>query len=787
MHMKRLFLSILAALSVLNGMAQLKTGDITIIPEPVLLTSMPGSFVLNEKAAIHYSGQAAGKIAGFLNDFLQRSYNFKLPVSGYPTKRVAAAHPMIILVEAASAKPDGYILEVNTGRVYLQGDANGLLYGLQTLLQLFPLNKMIAPDPSGNKTQDSVKLQQLYAAGQHAAIHLPGVRIQDYPRFAYRGMMLDVGRHFFPPAAVKQFIDMLVLYKFNRFHWHLTEDQGWRIEIKKYPRLQQIASVRKETIVGHHRRSTTYDGKPYDGYYTQDEVRDIVKYAAERNITIIPEIEMPGHSQAVLAAYPQFGNTGGPYEVRTTWGISKDVLNPANDSVFTFLQDVLTEVMDLFPSPYIHIGGDECLKDRWKESREVQQLIKKLGLKDEHDLQSYFINRIEKFVNSKGRSIIGWDEILEGGLAPNATVMSWRGEEGGIAAAKEKHDVIMTPNTYLYFDYTQGQPATEPLNAAAYLPLKTVYNYEPLPPSLTPAERQYIKGVQGNIWTEFIPDQQMLDYMVWPRALALSEIAWSQPGKKNYLRFMRKLPLELARLNNAGVNFRIPEPVGLESKVVTTPAVTVTLKPPVKGSFIYYTTDGSQPGTRSRPYTQPFELSVPENGTALVQCIVVLPSGRISPLYSATYVRKPYLPALTVKPGKKGVRFSLVNNTFANARQLPVPGDSSGILPAIDIRPLALKNGGVTFSGYVNIPADDLYEFHLNSDDGAVFYVDDQVVVDNDGQHDLQDRSGFLPLRKGLHKIKVQYFNVGTGAWLDAGIYRDREKLNPAEVLYTGQ
>jgi hexosaminidase len=372
-------------------------------------------------------------------------------------------------------------------------------------------------------------------------------------------------------------------------------------------------------------------------------------------------------------------------------------------------------------------------------------------------------------------------------LAPNATVMSWRGEEGGIAAARQNHDVIMTPNTYLYFDYTQGQPATEPLNAAAYLPLRTVYNYEPLPPSLTPAERKYIVGVQGNIWTEFIPDQPMLDYMVWPRALALSEIAWSQPGKKNYYRFMRKLPLELARLNNAGVNFRIPEPQGLESKLVTTPSVTVTLKPPVKGSFIYYTTDGSQPGTQSKPYTQPFVLSIPENGTAVVQCIVVLPSGRISPLYSATYVRKPYLPALTVKPGKKGVRFSLVNTVPASARQLPATGDSAGVLPAIDIRPLSLKNAGVTYTGYVKIPADDLYEFHLNSDDGAVFFVDDQLVVDNDGQHDLQDRSGFLPLRKGLHRIKVQYFNVGTGAWLDAGIYRNREKLNAAEVLYTGQ
>lgn len=785
--MKKLCLSTLTLLCFLQGMAQLKTGDITIIPEPVHVISMPGSFVLNDEAEIYYSGQAAAKIAGMLNEFLQRSYNFTLPQKGKTHSRLAAAHPAIQLVEAGTGKTDGYILTVNTGHIYLQGDAKGLFYGLQTLIQLFPLHKPLTTGSSAKSISDSVKAAPAFTSGLPAAIHLPGVKIQDYPRFAYRGMMLDVGRHFFPPDAVKQFIDMLVLYKFNHFHWHLTDDQGWRIEIKKYPRLQEIASVRKETIVGHHRRSNNYDNKPYSGYYTQDEIRNIVKYATERNITIIPEIEMPGHSQAVLAAYPQFGYPGGSYEVRTTWGISKDVLNPANDSVFIFLQDVLTEVMDLFPSKYIHIGGDECLKDRWKESPDVQRLIRKLGLKDEHALQSYFIRRMEKFVNSKGRNIIGWDEILEGGLAPNATVMSWRGEQGGIAAARQQHDVIMSPNTYLYFDYTQGQPATEPLNAAAYLPLKTVYNYEPIPPSLTPTEKHYIKGVQANIWTEFIPDQQMLDYMVWPRALALSEIAWSQHSKKSYERFMQKLPLELARLNNAGVNFRIPEPVGLESKTVTTPAVTITLKPPVKGSFIYYTIDGTTPGKQSRPYTEPFTLQVPENSSAIVQCIVVLPSGRTSPVYSATYVRKPYLPALNVKPGRKGIRFSRISGTFTNARQLPSAGDSSGILPAIDIRSLSLKNGGVTFTGYVRIPSDDLYEFHLNTDDGALLYIDDQLVVDNDGQHDLHDKSGFLPLQKGLHSIRIQYFNTGTGAWLDAGIYRNREKLDPADVLYTGQ
>lgn len=775
MHMKTLFLSMLTLCYFLPGVAQLKTGDITVIPEPLLLNPMPGSFVVNEQSAIQYSGKGGEKTAAFLNEYLQRNYHFKL--SATPATTTGQATQSIIkIVEAPTSKPEGYILEVNTGRVYLQGDAPGLFYGLQTLIQLFPVNKNLTP------ATDTTK-QNPY----NGSIHLPGVKIQDYPRFAYRGMMLDVSRHFFPPAAIKQFIDMMVLYKFNRFHWHLTDDQGWRIEIKKYPRLQEVAAIRKETIVGHHRRSTTYDGKPYGGYYTQEEVRDIVKYAADRHITIIPEIEMPGHSQAVLTAYPSFGNTKGPYEVRTTWGISKDVLNPVNDSVFTFMQDVLTEVIDLFPSQYIHIGGDECLKDRWKESAEVQRMIRRLGLKDEHALQSYFIQRMEKFVNSKGRSIIGWDEILEGGLAANATVMSWRGEEGGIAAAKQQHNVIMSPNTYLYFDYTQGQPSTEPLNAAAYLPLKTAYNYEPLPPSLTPAEQRYIKGVQGNIWTEFIPDQPMLDYMVWPRALALSEIAWAQPAKKNYNRFLQKLPLELARMNYAGINFRIPEPAGLESKVVTTSNHTVTLKPPVKGSMIYYTTDGSQPGVRSTPYSKPFTINIPENGTATVQCIVVLPSGRISPLYSATYVHKPFLPAITTKQGTKGIRFSLVKTPPANARQLPAKGDSTGTLPAIDIRPIPSKEFGITFTGLLKVPADDLYEFHLNTDDGAIFYIDDQIVVDNDGPHDLQDRSGFLPLRKGLHRIEVQYFNTGTGAWLDAGIYRDREKLDPAKVLYTVQ
>lgn len=755
MHMKKLFLLISVTLSCLSNFAQQKTGDITIIPEPLLINPVPGSFVLNNNAQVHYRGKAGKTTAALLNAFLKNNYNFELQISSAPLPK-QPEHPLINIIEASTGKPEGYILSVSAGKMYLQGDAAGLFYGLQTLKQLVPIDKK-------------------------AAIHIPGVQIQDYPRFTYRGLMLDVSRHFYPPSYIKQFLDMMALYKFNRFHWHLTDDQGWRIEIKKYPRLQEVAAVRKQTLTGHHRFSTTYDGKPYGGYYTQEEVRDIVKYAAEKNITIIPEIEMPGHSQAVLTAYPSFGNTGGPYEVRTTWGISKEVLNPANDSVFTFLQDVLTEVMDLFPGKYIHVGGDECLKDRWKESAAVQRLIKKLGLKNEHDLQSYFIQRIEKFVNSKGRAIIGWDEILEGGLAPNATVMSWRGEEGGIAAAKQNHDVIMTPNTYLYLDYYQGHTTTEPLNAGNFLPLKTVYKYEPLPPSLNMEERRHIKGVQANIWTEFMPDQEMVNYMTWPRALAVSEIAWSQPGKKNLSRFLKKLPAELARMNYAGIPFRIPEPIGLESKLVNTPETTITLTPPVKGAAIFYTTDGSQPNTSGPRYVQSIHLPVPATGAAYLRTIVVLPSGRVSPVYSAGYVRDSnYLPAQQVKPRKKGLKFT--------ASYGQPNGDTSGIIPQFDIRQLQLKNWklGVTYEGYVKLDKDGLYEWYLHADDQAKFFLDDQLLLDIQAPG-TPEKSAFSVMRKGYHKVKVQFLNNQEGPWLELGLFVNGEKINLAERLYTGE
>jgi hexosaminidase len=385
---------------------------------------------------------------------------------------------------------------------------------------------------------------------------VPACEIKDYPRFSYRGMHLDVGRHFFPPEDVKRYIDMIALHKMNTFHWHLTEDQGWRIEIKKYPKLTQVGAFRKETLVGSgDKQPFVYDGKPYGGFYTQDEVRDIVAYAKSKFVTIIPEIEMPGHALAALASYPGLSCTGGPFDVYTRWGVVSDVYCAGKEDTFNFLQDVLTEVISLFPGKYIHIGGDECPKTRWEKCPLCQKRIKEEGLKDEHELQSYFIQRIEKFLISKDRKLIGWDEILEGGLAPEATVMSWRGTAGGIAAAQQKHYVIMTPDKYVYLDYYQCDPSDQPLAIGGYLPLERVYSYNPMPSELTPEEQKYILGIQGNVWTEYIGTRDYLDYMAYPRMLAIAETGWTPDRLKDFEDFLARFDVLKKRYDAMGINY----------------------------------------------------------------------------------------------------------------------------------------------------------------------------------------------------------------------------------------
>lgn len=351
----------------------------------------------------------------------------------------------------------------------------------------------------------------------------------------------------------------MAMYKLNTFHWHLTEDQGWRLEINQYPKLAEISSWRDETVVGHASRSKVYDGIGYGGFYTQKQVKEIVQYATDRFITVVPEIEMPGHSTAVLAAYPELGCTGGPYNVVTTWGVHKDVFCAGKEETFKFLQNVLDEVCELFPSKYIHIGGDECPKDRWKECPDCQKRIKDNGLKDEHELQSYFIKRIEKYLNSKGRQIIGWDEILEGGLAPGASVMSWRGIKGGIEAAKQKHNVVMTPGSHMYFDHYQSKITDkEPLAIGGYLPLDVVYSYEPIPEELSADEQKYIMGAQANVWTEYIATTKYAEYMLFPRVCALAEVVWTPKEKKDFTDFSKRMDTEYLRLYRYGINYRKP-------------------------------------------------------------------------------------------------------------------------------------------------------------------------------------------------------------------------------------
>lgn len=418
--------------------------------------------------------------------------------------------------------------------------------------------------------------------------------IIDYPTYKYRGMHLDVCRHFFTIPEIKKYIDMLAKYKFNTFHWHLTEDQGWRIEIKKYPKLTEIGSKRKETLIGKQKDEKgtgDYDKLPVEGFYTQEQIKEVVAYATERFITVIPEIEMPGHSLAAVASYPHLGCTGKPTEVGTRWGVYDDVYCAGKESSYKFLEDVLDEVLALFPSKYIHIGGDEVVKTNWKKCPICQKRMKDEKLKDEHELQSYFIQRMEKYLNSKGRQIIGWDEILEGGLAPNATVMSWRGEKGGIEAAKAKHNVIMTPGKPCYFDHGYTKSKEEPINIGGKNSVSNVYNYNPNPFELIDETGKFILGSQGNVWTEYIADWKKLEYMVYPRMQALSEVLWLADNMKNHDDFMVRLGFELDYMDKKDINYRIPEPMGYKDTFIVNEKTSLVLTPISKSHTLQISID----------------------------------------------------------------------------------------------------------------------------------------------------------------------------------------------------
>ncbi|QOG00741.1 beta-N-acetylhexosaminidase [Flavobacterium sp. MDT1-60] len=521
--------------------------EVNIIPQPVKVVRNAGNFVITSQTSLVVTNKEDNATAAFLNGYLSNYYGFVLPIAKKANKNYIKLSSQ---KNIEGLKSEGYTFKSGKNGVEITGNAAiGTFYGMQTLIQLLPVEK------SKN-------------------LAIAAVEVKDEPRFAYRGAMLDVGRHYFPVAFVKKYIDYLALHKMNYFHWHLTEDQGWRIEIKKYPKLTEIGSKRNGSIIGSYPGKGS-DNTPEGGFYTQEEVKDIVKYASDRFITVIPEIEMPGHSSAAIAAYPElscFPNektqlpdnmisakskqemaNGRIKIVQETWGVHSDVYVPS-EYTFKFLQDVIDEIVVLFPSKYIHVGGDESPKDAWKRSEFCQQLIKEKGLKDEHGLQSYFIQRMEKYINGKGRTLIGWDEILEGGLAPNAVVMSWRGEEGGIAAAKENHQVIMTPGSHVYLDHSQTKNEKE-VTIGGYLPIETVYSYEPVPKELNEQQAKYVLGAQGNVWTEYMANPAKVEYMIFPRLSALSEVLWSSKENKNWSGFQTKIETMKKRYTIWGANY----------------------------------------------------------------------------------------------------------------------------------------------------------------------------------------------------------------------------------------
>ena len=504
--------------------------DVIPMPQSITLAESSEPFVLHSGTQISYTAGNADmeRNAQFLKDYLAPQLGYELKTA----PGIASKGIVLQLVDGEAS--EGYKITVDANRVLVEATSPaGIFYGIQTIRKSLPVE-------------------------QGAVVALPAGTITDAPRFDYRGAHLDVCRHFYPVDSIKTYIDMLALHNMNKFHWHLTEDQGWRIEIKQFPKLTEIGSVRNGTMIRKDWESN--DSIQYGGFYTQDECREIVKYAADRYITVIPEIDMPGHMVAAVTAYPELGCTGGPYSVRTIWGVSEELLCAGNDKVYDFVEKVLDEVMDIFPSKDIHIGGDECPKTEWEKCPKCQAKIKELGLKKdkqftaEQKLQAYFTKHVDEYLTNHGRNAIGWDEILEGGVSENATVMSWRGEVGGIEAARLKHRVIMTPNTYCYFDYYQSKDRdNEPFAIGGFLPIQHVYSYEPLPASLTPEEQSYIWGVQCNVWTEYIPTFSQVQYMILPRGAALAEVQWSQPEVKDYEKFKNeRLPrlIKLYELNN---------------------------------------------------------------------------------------------------------------------------------------------------------------------------------------------------------------------------------------------
>ena len=719
---------------------------INIIPTPQSLVQQDGFFRLNSHTAITAVSPEAKTIAEFFAAKMRTSTGLDI--------QVAEKGNILLSLDSSLDVPndEGYSLEVSKDAVKVVAKTTqGLFYGMQSFLQLLP-----AEIESPSKVNG-------------IAWQAPAVSIKDAPRFGYRGIMLDPCRHFMPAENVKKYIDVLSLFKINRIHWHLTDDQGWRIEIKKYPKLTEIGSKR---IDG--------EGTEYGGYYTQEEIKDIVKYAADHFITVVPELELPGHEMAAIAAYPNLSCKGEPGTPRIIWGVEDIVMCPGKEDMFTFLQDVIDEMVLLFPSEYFHIGGDECPKTSWKNCPLCQKRIKAEGLKAdgkhsaEEKLQSYVIQRMEKYLETKGKKIIGWDEILEGGLAPSATVMSWRGEEGGIAAALMDHTVIMTPGgNGMYLDAYQGDPKIEPVTIGGYTLLEKTYSYNPIPDTLAAmGKSDYILGVQGNTWSEYMYDEAKRDYMIFPRILAVAEIGWTNLDRKDYKDFERRIENAYVRLDGHAINYHIPlpeQPNGSCNFVAFTDKASLEFKTtrPIK---MVYTLDGSEPTPASTAYTAPIEISE----TTTLKIASVLPSGKMSPIRTIQVEKQSLAPAKEVAQTTPGLNMEVTDGMYLNVKELEAAKKETKKSVIKDLKEIrsvvetsesmrGVNQYAAVATGYVNIPEDGVY---FISSDLEEVWIDGKLLVNNGGEVKRFSRhDNSVALAKGLHEIKAVFLGHIIGGW----------------------
>jgi hexosaminidase len=705
---------------------------------PAVMETAEGEFILSSETGILMdpSFESASTVVEMFNGFLGTHYR-NIRVGELQQGR--ESNIMNIRHDSLVASPEACSIAVTGNAITITaGDDAGLFYAFQTLMQL------IWP------SQEAVR----------GEIAIPCVEISDSPRFRWRGMHLDVSRHFFPKEFIYKMLDAMAMHKLNTFHWHLTDDQGWRIEIKKYPELTAVGGWRDETLIGHGSETPwVYDGTRYGGFYTQEDVREVVEYAARLHINVMPEIEMPGHAVAALQAYPGLSCTGQPVPPFNRWGVSEDVFCAGKEETFEMLTGVLDEVAELFPYEYVHIGGDECPKVRWKECPLCQKRIADNNLKDEHELQSYFVKRIEAYLATKGKNIIGWDEILEGGIADNAAVMSWRGHAGGIRAANMGHDVVMTPHSFVYLDYYQSK-YNEPLAIGGMLPMEKVYSIDIMPPEIAEEKRKHIIGAQCNVWTEYIADESHLEYMVFPRIAALAEALWTPIDLLDYDGFTQRMAAHYARYDAMNINYRVPYPTGYEAiNLVTDGSVTVELSNGIPGSSICYTTDGSEPDEKSKLYKDP--LTLEPDTEVILKSVTVMPGGRKSAVMTGIFRKAELKEALQIDTPKleQGLRFSLYRGEFDSVEDLGAKSDSAGIISTVRIPAGApAENFGLLMDGCIIVPADGVYTFFTGSDDGVRVSVDGELIVNGDELHHGITNEGRAALRAGVHHFTVRYF-----------------------------